>query len=169
MSKLYVANCTRQRHEFMYRAPEQKNPVVQVIEIGQQIMVWKDAAKEDLGLIVEQHQHYGLISVADIDRSKFFVGMCYQFDKPIDVNKIMYTVENNDTVLEERALEARKQAAQVISHSLNQVAQDAGNALGSVDVEIKELAQPGKEANFAETITVKNDHGQRGGGRRRGN
>jgi len=91
-------------------------------------------------------------------------GMCYQYDKPIDVSKIMYTVENNDTVLEERALEARKQAAAVISHSLSQVAQDAGNSLGNVDVEIKELAQPGKEANFAETITV-----QRGSGKRRGN
>jgi hypothetical protein len=164
MSKLYIANCTRQRHEFMYRAPEQKNPIVQVIDIGQQIMVWKDASKDELNIIVEQHEHYGLINVANNDRSKFFVGMCYQYDKPIDVSKIMYTVENNDTVLEERALEARKQAAAVISHSLSQVAQDAGNSLGNVDVEIKELAQPGKEANFAETITV-----QRGSGKRRGN
>lgn len=162
MAKLYIANCTRQRHEFIYRAPEQKNPVTQVIDIGQQIMVWKDAPKDELNNIVEQHEHYGLINVANIDRSKFFVGMCYQFDKPIDVNKIMYTVENNDTVLEERALKARKQAATVISHSLNQVAQDAGNALGNVDVEIKELAQPGKEANFSETITVQRGRPRRG-------
>lgn len=163
MTKLFVANCSKQRHEFIYRAPEQKNYITQVIDIGQQIMVWKDAPRDDLALIVEQHEHYGLISVADIDRSKFFVGMCYQFDKPIDVNKIMYTVENNDAVIAERALEGRKEVATVISHSLNQVAQDAGNSLGNVDVEIKEVPLPGKEPAFSETITVQR------GGRRRGN
>jgi len=165
MAKLYIANCTKQRHEFMYRAPEQKNPVTQVIEIGSQIMVWKDEPRDVLLNIVEQHEHYGLISVADIDRTKHFVGMCYQFDKPIDVNKIMYTVENNDTVLEQRALDARKEAAQVISHSLSQVAADTGNGLNSVDVEIKELPPPGKDSNFAETITVET----RGRGRPRRN
>jgi hypothetical protein len=163
MTKLYIANCTKQRHEFIYRAPEQKNPVTQVIEIGSQIMVWKDDPRDVLLNIVEQHEHYGLIAVSEIDRTKHFVGMCYQFDKPIDVNKIMYTVENNDTVLEQRALEARKEAAQVISHSLSQVAADSGNGLNSVDVEIKELPPPGKDSNFAETITVES----RGRGRPR--
>ena len=164
MAKLYVANCTKQRHEFMYRAPEQKQPILQVIDIGSQIMVWKDAPKDDLIGIVDQHEHYGLIPVANIDRSKHFVGMCYSFDKPIDVNKIMYTVENNDAVLEERALEARKEAAQVISHSLGQIAQDTGNGLNAVEVEVQEMARPGHEAKVHETITV-----QREGGRRRRN
>lgn len=163
MAKLYIANCTKQRHDFLYRAPEQKHHVKEPIEIGAQIMVWKDAPREELIGIVEQHEIYGLIPVSDIDRTKHFVGMCYSFDKPIDVNKIMYTVENNDSVLEAGALEARKESAQVISHSLGQIAQDSGNGLNSVEVEIQEMTRPGHDPKMNETITV-----QREGGRRRG-
>jgi len=154
MTKLYLANCTKQRHEFLYHAPEQRQLTKQDIEIGSQILVWRDAPRDHLIAILTQHEPYGLVDVADIDRSKHFVGMCYSFDKPIDVNKIMYTVENNDKILEERGLEARKEAAQVISHSLSQVAADSGNGLNAVDVEIKELPPPGKDSNFSETITV---------------
>jgi hypothetical protein len=160
MAKLYVANCTKQRHEFLYRAPEQKNHIKEPIEIGSQIMVWKDAPREELQGIIEQHEMYGLVPVAEIDRTKHFVGMCYQWDRPVDVNKIMYTVENNDTVLEEAALEKRKEAAQVISQSLGQIAQDAGNSLNTVELEIQELARPGHDVKVYESITVKREGGR---------
>jgi len=165
MAKLYLANCTKQRHEFLYHAPEQKQLTKQDIEIGSQIMVWRDAPLDQLSAIILQHEPYGLINVNEIDRTKHFVGICYSFDKPIDVHKIMYTVENNDKVLEERGLETRKEVAQVITHSLSQVAQDAGNGLNTLDVEVKELASPGKEPGFSETITVET----RGRGRPRRN
>jgi hypothetical protein len=166
MAKLFVANCTRQRHEFIFRAPEQKNPQVKVIEIGGQSQIWNDSPIDQLRNIVEQHEMYGLIPVSEIDRTRRFVGYCYSFDKPIDVDKIMYTVENNDVVLTADALESRKQSAQIINQSLSQVAAEAGNGLKNLDVEIKEIATPGKDVAFDETITVENRGNGRGRPRR---
>lgn len=162
--KLFIANCTLQRHEFLYRQPEQKRMefVTQVIDIGSQVQIWKDAPSNELKAIIAQHESYGLVPVNEIDRTKTFVGLCYSFDKPIDVEKIMYTVEANSGVLEAGALEMRKEAAQVISHSLSAVAQEAGNSLNSLEVEVKELPRPGHDAKVHETITV-----ERAGGRRR--
>jgi hypothetical protein len=157
MARLYIANCTKQRHEFLYRAPEQKNHIKQPIEIGSQIAVWKSdgtASRDDLQIIVEQHTAYGLVDVSEIDRTKHFVGMCYSFDKPVDIQKIMYTIESNDAVLEQRSLDLRKEGASVISHTLNQIASDAGNGLNNVEIEVKEVVAPGKEMRFDEKITV---------------
>lgn len=159
--KLFIANTTVQRHEFHYRAPEQRQPLMQVIEIGSQTQIWKDAPKNELELIIEQHTHYGLIPVSEIDRTKRFVGLCYSLDKPIDVEKIMYAVENNSAALESTALETRKQSAEVLSHSLSLVAQQSGNSLNHLEVEVQELARPGIESKLDETITVESRRGRR--------
>jgi hypothetical protein len=77
----------------------------------------------------------------------------------------MNAVEGNSEVMEETALQARQESAQVMTHTLSQVAQESGNTLNGLDVEIKEVADPsniGKELLVDEKITVTTMHGNKG-------
>ena len=109
MATLYVANASKQKHDFIYRVAEETSVRRQQIPPGGQITVYQSgAAQHVLAAIVEQHARYGLVDVADIDRRKPFVGLCYSFDKPIKVDKIMQADEHNSYVLQEQSQEARK-------------------------------------------------------------
>jgi hypothetical protein len=173
MAKLYVANCTKQKHEFLYNPPEQKGHIKEPIDSGRQEVIWKkdgSATLDELMLIVEQHSIYGMVNVRDIDRTKRFTHFCYSIDKPINIEKIMYTVEANDAFLEAQSLDLRKETASMISHSLSTVAAQQDNALTHMEIEVKELAPAGKEARVDETIVIEQGrNSQRGRGHPRNN
>lgn len=166
--KLFVANCSKQNFEFAYWAPENRRPLVQRIGIGEQVQVYKDANPEDLRNIIEQHLPYGIVKTDEIDRTKAFVGLAYQFDKPINVEKIMIASENNDDVLTKMALERRKEGAAALDNTLSSIAQDAGNGLASLSMEVEEVPRPGIDTAVNETIEVQKE-GSRRGRPRRGN
>lgn len=107
--KLYIANCTLQHHDFLYRVPgeEDRRTHMQKIEAGGQIVVYRDETYEVLQGIVDQHLRYGLIDASKIDQTKPFIGLCYSFDKPIPVEKFMYANDHNMGVLEEFGREVR--------------------------------------------------------------
>ena len=139
MARLFIANCKKQAEDFNYRIPEVVRTYVQNIPAGGQIEVYRDATMDILEGIIEQHRMYGLVNVSEIDRTKEFANLCYQFDKPITQNQIMYGIEHNSDVLEVRGNEMRKKAAVAINNNLERAAEESGNnKVKAVEVGIKE-------------------------------
>lgn len=150
--KLYVANTTKQNHEFWYRVPESQKVTMQRIPAGGQELIYKDASAHDLEKIIEDHAAYGLIPVSEIDRTKAFIGMCYQLDTPVEVEKIMVAAAHNDTVLDKVSLESRKAAAASIETSIREV---EGSGLNAFETQVVEQTRPGDEREtMDETIEV---------------
>ena len=165
MTTLYVANVSKQRHDFNYRIPEENSIRRQQIMPGQQITVYQpDAAPEVLRAIVDQHTMYGLIDAAEIDRKKPFIGLCYSFDKPIKVEKIMYGDEHNQKVLTQNSQDARRHAAAALHQSIS-AATDGAAKLEALDLEIVEQ-NDSRTAGLNEIISVSHE-GQEAPPRRR--
>jgi hypothetical protein len=142
MPTLYVANASKQRHDFIYRIPEETAVRRQQIQPGGQITVYQpNAAPEVVSAIIDQHKKYGLVDVAEIDRRKEFVGLCYCIDKPIKVEKFMYAEESNSDVLTKASEEARQLSAAALHNAL-EMATEGGAKIESLELEI--VQQNGK-------------------------
>jgi hypothetical protein len=156
MPTLYVANASKQKHDFIYRIPEETSIRRQQIPAGGQITVYQpNTSIEILRAIVDQHLKYGLVDVADIDRRKPFVGVCFSFDKPIKVDKIMQADEHNAGVLQQASLEARKLSAAALHNSINQATGGAAQ-VESLELEVVEQNGP-TEPGLNERVTVTRD------------
>lgn len=153
--KMYIANCTLQDHDFIYRLPESRGNRTQRVLAGQQIQISGDnLSQADVDAIVKQHHIYGLTRVSEIDRKKKFVGLAYDIDQKIALNRIRYALDHNQDVLKERGKQQRLEAA-VASHDAIQ-----GNnpALKSLDVSIEEQeTKSNPDPTLSETITVAKD------------
>lgn len=129
MATLYVANCTNQFYTFSYRIPADegygKRTHEQVILPGQQMRIYADAPLKVLEAIVEQKRPYGIVHVSEVVRTKQFVGICYEFDKPVDLERFQYAVDHNHGVLVERGEELRQEAALATNLAINTAVQDA--------------------------------------------
>lgn len=143
MTKLYVANTTKQVQQFHYWVGETQRPLVQEIPVGGQILVYKaDAQRHELEKIIEQHERYGLVNVNEIDRTKAFIGCCYRYDEPVDIEKIMRAITHNDEVLQERGVESRKNSVAALDGTLRG---SAGNDLMNLETEVTEIAPKGSD------------------------
>jgi len=153
MPTLYVANCSKQKHDFIYRIPEETSIRRQQIAPGSQIVVYQpNSALEIVKAIVDQHAIYGLVDVADIDRRKPFVGLCYRFDKPINVEKIMQADEHNSGVLERESQEARKLSAAALHNAIERATE---GAVRVENLELEVVQQNGStEPGLNETVSV---------------
>jgi len=158
MPTLYVANASKQKHDFIYRIPEETSIRRQQIPAGGQITVYQpNASAEVLAAIIDQHSRYGLMDIAEIDRRKPFVGLCYRFDKPIQVEKIMQADEHNAGVLQRESQEARKLSAAALHNAIDRATEGAVK-LESLELEVVE--QNGStEPGLNETVTVTRDGG----------
>jgi hypothetical protein len=154
--KLFIANCTRQVLDFMYRLPEHPTPIHQKIEMGQQIAVPRDLSMPDIEYVVNQHRIYGMVDVKDVDHTKAFIGTCYSVDKPVSINKIQLALSHNTDVLAERGREQRKEAAVAISNQLDEAT--GGKSLTETDVSIvEEKGANGADPSFGEGVVVRKD------------
>lgn len=136
--KMYIANCSKQAQDFIYRLPEQPGTRLQRIEIGQQIQVSGDLSQKDVDAVVAQHAKYGFPRADEIDRTKPFFGVCWQVDRPVSVEKLRRAITHNDEVLEERGRELRQEAAVAIHGGVEQSVDGTGAALKSVEVSVQE-------------------------------
>lgn len=124
--KLYIANATKQRIDFMYRVPEQAGVRNQPIDIGSQILISGSELMntKQVDSIIDQHRPYGLVNVDEVDRTKGFAGMFYSVNDPISGVKIMRAVQHNTAVLQERGKQIRKEAAivgnQLLENSMSE-------------------------------------------------
>jgi len=169
---LYVANCTKQTFELHYWVAGNKAPFQVKIRPGGQENVYPQGTRMDHEHIVEQHRMYGLIPVSEIDRTQAFIGQCYQFDKPIPVDRLMSNFERNEDWLNEQALERRKEAAAATSIKMSEIAQESGSEVVSLEMDIVEQKRPGVDVEVAERIEIDNSNPNqptRGRGRPRRN
>lgn len=156
MPTLYVANASKQKHDFIYRVPEETSLRRQQIPAGGQITVYQpNAPIEVLRTIIDQHARYGLVDVADIDRRKPFVGVCYSLDKPIKVDKIMQADEHNAGVLQQASQEARKLSAAALHNAIDRATEGAVK-LESLELEVVEQNGP-TEPGLNERVMVHRD------------
>lgn len=140
MTTLFVANTTQQDHLFVYRVPEESGTRTQRIVAGTQARIYNDTDMRILAHIAQQHAQYGLIPVEEVPRHRKFIGMCFSFDKPIDLERLQLAYEHNEGVLEKMGEENRAEVAAAVANDLTTV---AGQEVGHIEVEIVEETKPG--------------------------
>ena len=156
MAKLYIANCTNQVQQFLYRLPETPSARMMVIEIGQQALLAEDLNPMQIESIVGQHAKYGMVAVADIDRTRPFIGLCYQVDKKIDMVKIQRAAEHNVSVLEHRGEELRKISAVAANNELEKAAGGLNKTRVSFQEDVQDGGKPKVNDGFDVQSTGEN-------------
>lgn len=138
MTAMYIANCTNQNIDFQYRLPENPKVIKQTIPIGQQIRIPGDLSTPDVEAVIRQHAKYGLVAVSEIDRSRNFIGVCYQLDKPIQVDKLAKAIDHNYKVLDAIGKTIREEAAVVIENTIADSIPQRLGRLNELEIEIEE-------------------------------
>jgi hypothetical protein len=122
MTILFIANCSKQEHNFTYALPENMRPFYQSIRAGGQIKI--EGSLQDVNSIIDQHKVYGLQNAKEIGRN--FGGICYQIDQVIDVESIHHGFSQTEKEQIDRALEAQKITAVASDQILANKAQEFG-------------------------------------------
>lgn len=151
--KLYVANCSKQDHDFTYMLFENPRPFHHRIRAGAQFEV--NGSQDDIDHIIKQHSIYGMMEVGKV--KKGFGGICYRLDKPIAVDAIEAGFEQRDQEMIDRALEARKVTAAAADQILYNKAQEMGlRQKAGLEVEVVEEKKNAadNEPKFNQTIEV---------------
>lgn len=117
MSTLYIANLTAQPHEFQYRVPADEGRTLtrrvqtQKLAPGMQQMIHMETSLAVLEAIVDQHRKYGMVPASEAVRTKNFIGLAFQFDKPINLDQLEYAKDHNQNVLAEEGLARQEEVA----------------------------------------------------------
>lgn len=151
---LFIANCTKQTHSFIFRVPESQATQKREIPPGGQVQIFDDGVPPaHVDNVIRQHERYGLIDAAAIDRTKAFIGICYSTVKPVTVNRIMSAVENNEQALTNMAGESRRNAVAAMHQSMS----DSG-PLNTLEVELVEDKKDRQDADgFGQILQVTQD------------
>ncbi|EKI6322311.1 hypothetical protein PF391_002614 [Salmonella enterica] len=110
--KLYIANTTKQRHDFAWRKPETGRLVYHPINAGSQAVVI-DGTR------------------AEIDQNRIYIGLCYSIDKPVASKVIEKAMRDNDGHLN-RAAHDRRQASVLATN--NALTEQENGYLGELEV-----------------------------------
>lgn len=117
MSRLYIANVTRQDWTVCYRlgaAPGAKfdGHKQQTIPAGRQQMVGGDFAPQQIGEIVDQLSRYGMVGVVDIPRlGKTMAPLVYNIDKPVSADAMRKVRGGNELIHIDEGTDRRAKAA----------------------------------------------------------
>lgn len=172
MSKLFIANLTKQNQTFMYRVPEKDGgggTRHQDIQIGSQVQIPGDLSDAQIDVIIEHHGVYGIKSVQEARDIKGFTGLVYSIGKPVELNEkglVEEILESNDASLTERTGARREQTAAAIADRLGHIGAGSGAPLQRTEVEQVEETKgtprvaAGVEA-VAENVTPRNKGEQR--------
>jgi hypothetical protein len=154
MAKLFVANASKQVQEFHYWAPDSRRPLIQNIQPGTQQQIWQEAPRDQLEMIVHQHEMYGIKPASELDRNPGYAGLVYAFDKPITTSRIEAAIEQNNDALDRNAQERRKEAALATDAAMDQLGEETGLHHSSLEVEIVEERRPDADTTVNETVAV---------------
>lgn len=161
--KLYVANCTHQAQDFVYRIAEKKSPVMQRIEVGGQVCLPLDLTSSQVDGIVEQHRKYGMVEISEsIDKTKR-CNLVFSRDRPIRAQKIIDVINHNRGVMFLDGRELRKKAAIAVNNQIEeQVRRKELEGLRSLKLSVVEEDGTGTNAKaesdmLNEEITVERD------------
>lgn len=150
MPSIYVANATNQNQDFQYRLPESAKLMAVMIPIGEQRKLPGVTTTPDIEAVIQHHSTYGMINVGEIDRTRHFAGLCYSLDKPVDMARVLYVMEHNNTVLDERGRQIRQEAAIATNNAI----EDQNKGLKAFEMEIIEDVKDGKDIEVNEKTRV---------------
>lgn len=124
MSRLYIANVTRQEQIVCYRLDFTKEGELQQntqfrphrqqnIPAGRQVQIGSDWHSKQIADIVDQLAKFGLIGVVDIPRidGTCFHPYIYNIDKPVSVDAMRAVRDHNSAVKNREGTKRRKEAA----------------------------------------------------------
>lgn len=142
MSRLFVANCTRQFQEVYYRldfndggqpeANRRFQPAKrETIPPGRQICLGGDLHMTQIKDIIDQLKPYGLVGTVDVPRLNAIAPYVFDIDKPVSVSVINDVRNSNAGILIEQGRERRKKAAIVVNET---VANVVGNEFASAGI-----------------------------------
>jgi hypothetical protein len=157
--KLYIANCTQQQFNFVYRTLGQIAARQQMIEIGRQTRLSGEFTAEEIEYIVEQHAKYGLIRDTEVNsRRRGFNGLCYAVDRPVSVENMQIVMTFNSEALVEEGRRLRMEAAVATSTAI----ETEGQGLSALELSVVEEERPGHVTQVSEglRVTRSEPHGQ---------
>ena len=147
MTKLFVANTSQQKCEFIFRLPESRTTSPPLtINPGTQAQIYQDTTSDVIDHIVEQHRRYGMKHVNEI--GKGFAGLVYAIDAPVRLDDIFLAEEANIAALENLGSEVRQAQAAALSQKMEEIGVDLKEVLVSEDV------RPGVDSKVEETIAI---------------
>lgn len=136
--KLYIANCTHQKHKFNYKLPESFQPFSMDIESGKQIEL-PEMTSNEIDYVISQHEGYGLKDVRRINKE--FSGLCFSIDKPISASKIKDGHYQNNENLEDMSQKIIETTAASALQNMEQKILETGHipdgTLLEIDIEAK--------------------------------
>lgn len=157
MSKLFVANCTRQVQEIHYRldfsAEGVKVPFTpatrQTIQPGHQVLVaGKDLHMQQVQSIIQQLSRFGMVDVSEVSRIRRKLHQVFSLDKPVSVTVIRNIMDANVGTLTIEGQNRRRNAAVATNELIAQSVTNDFAARGipkeptqQVDVEFEQLEQ----------------------------
>lgn len=158
MPTLYIANTTKQAHDFVFRIAGDSRLHRSQIPPGAQRTVWSNPTAEMIASVVAQHEKYGLVDARRIDQTRAFVGLCFSVDRPVNLDQLLKVIEQNEAALDARGKTIRREAAATIwaSRREDEVGDDSGAKLKNLQVEIVEDTKP-DTVGFEEHIEVRAD------------
>lgn len=118
MPALYVTNCTRQIHRFMFRTATSQHPVQIDLAGGEQKMISDKLTTEEIEKIIEHHSRYGMVAANDHPNMK--APLRYSIDKPMSFDRVADGVQHVDQALVEEGEHRRAAAAIAISTNIEQ-------------------------------------------------
>jgi hypothetical protein len=143
MASLFIANTSKQHHHFYYRLPEDPVARFEEIRVGTQARIGGDLTHEAIQRIIKQHENYGLRAESELKNAKGYVGLCYSIDKPVKLDSLYSTFENNDVALNDRAEDRREDSAAAIASAITDTMASAGGAVHRTEVEVVEETRGG--------------------------
>jgi hypothetical protein len=159
VTTLYVANCSKQIEQFLFRRPESRfTSPPQEIPPGEQRAVIKDGTQAEVDAVIAHHSIYGMLPEAEAFRSKRRFRLCYSVDKPVSEKGMRMAFERNDKLLKDDGQTARDRTAAAVAGGLDESLQKSGAAgrasVGAVEVELVEQVKPGQAPGLNEGIEV---------------
>lgn len=179
MAKLFVMNCKSQDESFSYRVPEGEvgayrpgRVMTQTVPKGGQVQIYRDESEPVLRAIMDQHHKYGVVEANEVDRTRPFINLVFQLNRPFTPDQILYGFQHNTDVLTERGEEQRNNAAVAIGGNLDRVAAEHGRRVTGSELELVDETTGDDNSGLATKIIVdpaisKNEHGKRQKGRPR--
>lgn len=175
-TKLYIANTSKQHVDFTYRLRDEKaiaktqsptnregelilekNYRTEKIPVGSQILVGGGKLNEkQVACIIEQYADKGLRDSTGISRLQEYSGLCYRFDRPVDLEKVFLFFEQNDKHMNQRADDRREETAAAFAQGMQNRAHEMRVPLARTEMETVEDTKGGgvpRVANGFEIVT----------------
>lgn len=160
MTACFIANCTKQNLQFVYRLPEHKRPITQIVPYGQQKKLGQDMSQLDIDSIRAQWDKYGLIELQELESHRHkFQGFLISFNKPVSADKLKLAAKYREAVLNTTGREFRKSSAVIMADT---IARETGIRHDTYQFTVSQIEPDqgfanGDDSHTAETYVISND------------